>query len=991
MDLAKLAISRPYAVAVGFLIAVLIGAFSLTRLPIDLMPDITYPTLSVNANYPGVGPEEIETLLTEPLESAVAAVQGLEEVTSNSQEGQASVRMSFRWGTDLDEAANDIRARIDRIRDNLPEGASAPEVRKFDLAAFPVVFLAVSGDLDPLALKRLAENQIQPRLERLPGVAAVNIRGGLDREVRVEVDRGKLQSLNLTMDDVRAALGRENLNTAAGKVEDNRREMGLRMAGEFLNLQDIAETAVATRNGQAIRVRDLGVVIDTYEDVTELVTIDGVPTLQLAISKQSGTNTVQVAEAVVKEVEALNADLRNARLTVTNDTSRFIRRAIEGLQKDLMIGAVLAVGVMLFFLRSVRSTLIIATAIPISVVTTFALLYFQNFTLNIMSLGGLALAIGRLVDDSIVVLENIYRHRAMGKSPKQAALDGTRQVSLAVIASTATTIAVFVPLIFLTGMTGVMFQQLSLVVVFSLACSTLVAQGIIPLFASRFLKDAAPPTRPFARKAYDASGSWLSGLENRYARALDWVLKRPKRVVALIAAALVGSLALMPLVGTEFMPSADEGEIRINAETPVGSTLEVTEAKLNQIEAVVREAVPEAELIIAEAGDGGWRSSGAHLASMRIILVPSTERTRSSEAIAADLRAKVARIPGVTSRVSPRGGLFIMRLGQSDGEKVGVQIRGHDFETARRLTREVQAAMEKTPGIADVRASRQDGRPEQVVRVDRAKAAAMGVSVTAVARALEAGMLGVRATGFREAGDEFNLTVRLREDQRRSIEQALDLPVMTASGRTVPLRNMVSVAEGIGPSAIDRDSQERVINVNAELQGADLGTTIAALRENLREIDVPSTFALVVTGDFEEQQKAFLELATALALALLLVFLVMVAQFESLKSPFVIFFSVPACATGVIGALLLTGTTLNVQSFIGIIVLVGIVVSNGIIMVEFMNQLHRDEGRPVEEVVREAARVRLRPVLMTTITTLLAMLPMAIGLGEGAEMHAPMG
>ncbi len=991
MNFSGLAISRPFATAVGFLVAVLLGLYALGRLPIDLMPDITFPTLSISTTYDGVGPEEIETLVSRPIEETVSAVQGLEEITSSSVEGRSQVRLSFRWGTDLDAAAEDLRGRLDRVRSRLPDDASPPILLRFDLAAFPVVFLAVRGDLAPVDLKELAEDQVKARIERVPGVAAVDVSGGVNREIRVEVDRQKVTAVGLTLDQVQAALSRENIDAPAGEVQDGKRSVGLRVRGTFGNLEQIADTPIAQRFGRPILVRDVAVVVDTYQDVRSLVTIDGVPSLMLRVNKQTGANTVQVAEGVIREVEALNRDLRGAHVVVTNDTSRFIRRSIHHLTNDLYAGSVLAIGVILFFLRNIRATLIVATAIPVSVIATFVPLYFQGFSLNTMSLGGLALGVGRLVDDSIVVIENIFRHRAMGKSPAQAALDGTRQVSLAIVASTVTTIAVFVPLVFLAGMSGVLFGQLSFVVAFALACSLVVAQGLIPMLASRFLGSGDLPRGP-ARHMYGAVGGFHDALGGLYSRTLRWALKHAMIVVGICLILVLGSVALLPRVGTEFMPAADEGEVRINGEMAPGTPLDVLSRQFGALERIVLREVPETQTIIADIGGGsGYRPAGSNSGSLRVLLTDRGERVRSSEEIALALRRRLEGVPGVRARVNASGGMILNRLvGGAGGGRLGVQVRGHDIETATRLAGEVRSAMALTPGIADVRIGREGGVPEAVIEVDRARAAAMGVSVTQIASALEAGVLGKRATALRERGDEIPVVVRLRTTDRQTVAAALDLPVTAASGKQIPLRDVVRVSAGEGPVRIDRDNQERLISVSGEPEGKDLGGIVAALRTRLAAITVPPDFAIVISGDFEEQQKAFRELATALGLALLLVFLIMVAQFESVRDPFAILLSVPACITGVVAALLLTGTTLNVQSFIGIIVLTGVAVSNGIVMVDFINQLRRKEGLPLGEAIESGAAARLRPVLMTTLATVLALVPMALGLGEGGELQAPM-
>ena len=989
MDLPELAIRRPYAVAVAFLIVVLLGAVSLLRLPVDLMPDISYPTLTVSTEYPGVGPEEIETLLTRPIEEAVAAVQSLEQNTSTSLQGRRLVRLSFAWGHDLSEAADDVRARVERIRNRLPTDVTPPAVLKFDLAAFPVMFLAVSGDLGPLALRYLAENQVKPRIERLPGVAAAEVRGGLLREIRVEVDRQRLWGLGLGLDQVIAGVARENLEVPAGDFRQGDREMGLRVKAAFTGPAQIAHLPIIWRNQEPVRVSQFATVVDTHQDVQQAVRVNGVPGLQVVVRKQSGTNTVAVASAIASALAPLNAELRDARVDLILDTSTQIRQAIRHLGRDLLVGATLAVGILLVFLRSWRSTLVVATAIPISVMATFALLYTQGLSLNTMTLGGLALGLGRLLDDAIVVIENIYRRRAMGDAPLDAALLGTRQVSLAIIASTVTTLVVFLPLVFQAGYAGVLFQQLALVVSFSLASSTVVAQGLIPLMAARFLPVVDRPPVRFTR-LYAQVGTALERLQHAYARALRNALRHGRAVVLMAVLITGGALAAVPLIGTDFMPVSDQGEVRLSVEAAPGTALDVLESRLAALENLVRREVPEAVTLLTEAGGGGWRATGSNTGSVRIVLTERSQRRRDAESIAQALRRHVSNQPGLQVRVSASSGSRVLRLGQSEeGGRLTVEVRGYDRDVAKGLAARVAEAMGQTPGIADVQVAREVGRPEAVVRVDRARAAALGVSASAAARALEAAVLGTRATLFREAGEEYPVTVRLAPQDRRNLDAALDLPVSSQLGPPVLLRQLVYVEQGEGPARIDREGQERVVEVSAEVEGRDLGAVVAQLREGLRDIPTPGNFALVVRGDFEAQQEAFEELAWASVFALLLVYLVLVAQFESLRHPFVILLCVPVSLSGVVAALLLTGTTFNVQSFIGVIVLIGVVVSNGIIMVDFINQL-RQEDRPLEEAIVQGAELRLRPVLMTTATTVLAMLPMALGLGEGGELQAPM-
>ncbi|MBM3275427.1 MAG: efflux RND transporter permease subunit, partial [Candidatus Sericytochromatia bacterium] len=676
------------------------------------------------------------------------------------------------------------------------------------------------------------------------------------------------------------------------------------------------QTPVTTRNGRPILVRDLATVVDGYADLRSTVLVGGVPSLQLRVNKQTGTNTVQVAEGIVRAVAAMDRDLRGVRVVVTNDTSRFIRRAMDHLAHDLLYGSILAFGVILFFLGNLRSTLIVATAIPVSVVATFLPLYFQGFSLNTMSLGGLALGVGRLVDDSIVVIENIFRHRKMGKSAAQAALDGTRQVSLAIVASTLTTVAVFVPLVFLAGMSGVLFSQLAFVVAFALLCSLVVAQGLVPMLCARFLADPAPPRFAPVRALHGATGRFSDALMRVYEAALRGALRSGWAVLAVALVLTVGSAALLPRVGSEFMPQADEGEVRISGEAAPGTTLEELTRKFEAVERIVRDRVPERILTIAELGGAtGFRPAAGNTGSLRLLLTPVHERARSSEEIAQALRRELDRLPGLRCRVQASGGSILNRLltgGGGDGGRIAVQIRGHDLTVASRLAEAVQNVMNATPGVANVRLNRDIGSPEVSVSVDRMRAAAVGVSAAQVARALEAAVLGLRATALREQGDEIPVIVRLRETDRSSLDQVLATPLQIPGGRVIRLGDVVTVGAGVGPSRIDRDNQERIIAVTGEPEGRDVGGIVARLQQNLGEIAVPTDFQVVVQGDWEEQQKAFRDLTIALVMALLLILLIMVAQFESIRAPFAILLSVPASITGVVVALLATGTTLNV-------------------------------------------------------------------------------
>ncbi|HAU37641.1 MAG TPA: acriflavin resistance protein [Phycisphaerales bacterium] len=992
MRLSEFSVHRPVFTIMVVLIVIILGAVSLWRLPIDLMPDITYPTLSVVTNYENAGPEEVEELITRPIEEAMSAVPGVEEVTSTSTEGTSSVRVSFAWGTDLDAASNDVRDRLDRVIPRLPDDADRPTLRKFDLASFPILILGAYGKLDPVQLRRIIDDQVKYRIERVPGVAALDVWGGLDREIHVNLHGDKIKALGLSLESILARIRAENVNVPGGTIERGNYEVLIRTPGEYRSLDELRETVIALRDGVPVRLREVGDVEDSWQRVSRIVRVNGQPGLRLSISKQSGMNTVEVARAALEELERINADMPQIRIIPIIDTSQYIERSIRNVGSAAVYGGVLAVLVLLFFLRNIRSTVIIATAIPVSIIGTFALMYFGGFTLNIMTLGGLALGVGMLVDNAIVVLENIYRLREQGQGPEQAAVNGSSEVTAAIIASTLTTLAVFLPLLFVRGMAGVMFRQLSLVVSFSLLCSLLVAMTLVPMLAARILRAQTldrTPGETFLHKLFRISGGMFSRLENGYRDGLHLSLRHRILVTAGGVLLLGGSAALVPLIGYELMPSTDEGEVRVSAEMEVGTRVEVLDERMKRIEAVVAAHVPEVESTVSSAG-GSWRSSGSHRGEIRIALKPESQRSRSSEQISVDLRKKLSDLPGVTVRTRPGQGLFLLRMGTGGDDRVQVELRGHDLDAADALAERVKSAVEKIDGVTDAQVSRESGSPEELVIVDRQKAADMKLSVSQIANMLETVLSGTRASDYREGGDEFTILVQMKDAERMDLSEVLDLTLVNSDGQPVVLRNVVNVQPRSGPVRIERKDQERQVTVSANIVGRDLGSVLTDVREALHSVPIPRGFRIVFGGDYEEQQKAFGELLLSFVLALILVYMVMACQYESLRDPFVVMFSVPLAGIGVALMLFLTNTTFNIQSFIGCIMLGGIVVNNAILLVDHTNLLRRRDGMPLRDAIEEAGRRRLRPILMTALTTVLGLVPLAMGIGEGGEAQAPM-
>lgn len=989
MKITHAAIKRPVTTMMFFSIVVLFGVIAFIRLPIDLMPDITFPSITIRTEYPNVGPEEIEQLITRPIEETVSSIQGVEEIQSNSTEGMSAVRVSFVWGTKLDEAANDVRSRVDRVRGRLPDDADAPVIYKFDLSAYPVLYIGLSGGLGPVEMRELVERQLKNRIERLPGVAAIDIRGGLQREIHINLDRRKLTALDLSLDTVLDALNAENLNLPAGRVDDGDLDVLIRTKGEYETLDEIRNTVVQVRDGVSILISDIGTVEDSHEEITRLVRLNGVPGLQLAVNKQSGSNTVQVADAVLKELENINRDFPQIHAFPTMDSSDYIKRSIAGVRNATTYGAILAAVILFLFLLSFRTTAIISIAIPISIMATFALMYFFDFTLNVMTFGGLALGVGMLVDNAIVVLENIFRLRESGKKIREAAFQGADEVAMAVTASTLTTLVVFLPVLFIRGISGVTFKQLASVVSFSLMCSLVVALSLIPLMCDLFFRrdrhlDPDNQSQPPKRKHL------FSYIENEYVLLLKTALRHRLVTIAIVLGLIASTYFLIGRIGVEFMPKADENEVRVTAEMAVGSRLEVVDATTDAIEEIIRDNVPEATTIYARVGSMGFMGSGSHIGEVRISLLPAEERTRSSAQIAGALRPLLANVPGAVIRVREGQGLWVFRMIAGEEDEASVKVRGHDFAIAEQLAHQIKSEMEQVPGITDVIVSREQGQPEEIVRIDRAKAAAMGLTVSKIARDIETCLSGTRATVFRDGGNEYDIVVRLKEADRLSINDVLDMTVTTDSGRSVVLKNVVRLERREGPVQVEREDQERVITISGSIENRDLGSVMNEVIERISTIPRPEDFEIIPSGDYEEQQKAFRELLLGFALAIILVYMVMASQFESFVDPFVVMFSIPLSSIGVSLMLVLTDTTFSLQAFIGCIMLVGIVVNNAIILVDYMNLLRSRDRIPLMEAIAEAGRRRLRPVMMTTLTTVVGLMPLALGIGEGSEMQAPM-
>ena len=993
MNISKLSVNRPVFVFMVFIAILVLGVVSLSRIGLDLFPDINFPVVAVITEYPDVGPFEVESQVTEPLEGAVGTVNGIERITSTSTEGSSLVIIEFTWGTDVDQAASDVRERVDLVRNFLPDDAERPTIVKFDPSIIPVMIFGMSGMSNIADMRRLAEEKVKGRLEQLDGVASAAINGGLEQAILVDLQIDKMQAYGLGINQVVSLLRSENLNLPVGQVQQGRTRYITRTLGELESIDQIRDIVVGNRGNVATYLKDVAEIVDGFKDKSSIVRINGVPGITIAVQKQAGKNTVRVAEEVNVEIAKIKNSLPgNVFLESIFDQADIINKSISSVAQTAIYGGLLAIIIIFVFLRNTRSTFIIAVAIPLSIIATFILMNFSNISINIISLGGLALGIGLLVDSSIVVLENIYRHRGKHENPQEAAIEGSSEVGSAIIASTLTTVVIFLPIAFVEGIAGALFRDMALTVAFSLMASLVVALSLIPMLASKFLyisKREEGKSRRLGARLSHSVDRFFSLIDGNYHGLLKWALGHRKWVVVIAIVVMLGSLALVPLVGTEFLPEQDQGSFVVDIDMPVGTALEATDEVAAQLEQLVVDNVAELKVLQATVGSAdsffGVGGSGSHIATIRVALVDLSARDKSVWEIQDDLRKKIGPIPGAKITVTQEGGGGPF----GGGAPVTIDIRGYDLDRSKRLAEQVKGIVERVEGTRNVQTSIEEGNPELQIRVDRPKASALGLNVSTIARVLRSSVSGTTATRYRKSGEEFDIVVRLRKEDRESIEDLERIFVTTPSGEAIPLSNIAAVIREEGPVSINHKGQQRLLTVTAELFRRPLGQVRTEIEAELENLLIPSGFEVGFSGSAEDLQESFASLGLALLLAIFLVYAVMAAQFESLIDPFIVMFSLPLSIVGVVLLFLLTGTVFSVNAFIGIIMLAGIVVNNAIVLVDYINRL-RKGGMELYDAVLEAGRTRLRPILMTALTTILALVPMGLELGEGSEVRAPL-
>jgi CzcA family heavy metal efflux pump len=1003
MWLTRLALKYPITTLMAALAIFVLGLVSFMQLPIDMLPNIQIPVVSVITYDNGAGPIDMEQSVTVPIERAVSSANDVNYVQSSTREGISEVRVNFNWDANTDVGLLDVIQKVNRVLNLLPTTASQPLVLRFDITNVPVCTVALSGNLDQRALYDLAYNVIEPQLEHIPGVAFAQVVGGEIREIHIKVDRNRLEALNLTLDDVSQAISSSNLIVPSGDLKSGVYDYSLKTESEFNVVEPIGNVVIKTINGVPIRIRDIAYVEDSYQEQTEMVRNNGKPGVILRVQKTSGANTVAVVQAVVSALTHLRNVPQSVKTSLGLDQSLYIKQSISGLKQEAILGAILAMFVILLFLRNSRSALIIFLAIPLSIFVTFIFFRFSSTTLNIMTFGGLALGIGRLVDDSIVELEAISRHygtmKAQNTGKMQATLDAALEVASPIFISTLTTVIVFLPVIFLTGVAKLLFTPLVVTITVALFASFFVSRTVTPLMCYNYLhaeREPDPNSPKLSHRLQIKAKNLLEDIDNRYQHILTYALKHRKVIIFSVVGFALASALLFKFIGTEFFPQTDEGQFSISVRMPIGTRIEKTEKFVEQVENIVKKNVPELQTIIsdigvpsAKSGSLFGRNSGGHMANISIDVIPSEERNRSVFQIIKALRPKLMALPGAQIYITSGGFLsYLLNFGST--APIDVVISGEDFQKSNVLAQQILKIVESTPGATDAQVSRELNLPQLTVHINREKAGEMGISVEQISNTIATGINGSVASIYTdpENGNQYNILVRLAEDYRNKIDDIKNLTVRNPEGKLINLGNLITVDLESSPIQIDRKYQERIVEVTANVNGRDLGSVSKDISNKIDNIQIPSGFQVQMSGNIEQQKQTFSDLGLALILAVILVYMVMASQFQSLIDPFIIMFTVPLGMVGVIWALFLTNTTLSVTSFEGVIVMIGIVVSNGILLVDYTNRL-RKTGIELHEAVIKAGRTRLKPILMTTLATVLGLIPLALGVG-GETSQAPL-
>ncbi|MBP1173400.1 MMPL family transporter [Paenibacillus sp. OT2-17] len=987
--MSQFSIRRPVTVFM-LIIALLIGGgiFAL-RLPVEQMPDMKLPFAAVVTSIPNATPTEVEELVTKPIEKSLASIENVDTIMSESSEGTSMVMIQFNWGVDINQATLDMRDKVDGVKGSLPKAANSPRVLKVDLNATPVITLSLTGDQDINKLKPIAEDIIEPRLERIAGVAAANMSGGQARLVKITVDQAKLQSYGITLDQISQALSSNNVAGSAGSVYRGNTEIQLRVQGEYKAVSEMGETPIPVGKG-SIKLKDIATVEDSLDDVTTISTYNGKPSINISVTKATGGNTLSIADSVKDSLDSIRKELPpGTQLEMVTDASKPISDSVHSLVEHAILGLIIAAIVLLLFLNSIRSTIIATIVIPISFVATFMMMYFTGQTINIISLSGLLLGLGSFVDFAVVIIENIFRQRHEGKSMLQGAIDGSKQVGNAVMASALAQIVVFLPVVFVDGIAGVLFKPLALTVIFSHIAALLVSLMIVPMLGSRWLP-TVPDESIYSSGTYKGVNPivWFNiGFEkfkSGYRRILKWGINHRKSVLIITLLMFVAAGALVPFVKAEFIPASDTGEFTINVKLPNGTVLEETEKVVQDIEKEILK-VPDLDKMTVTVGSGGNSGySGAAPTNSADLSVTLKDGHQATDGVVDGLRKKFDSIPDAEITMASTTGL-------SSGAAVNINLKGDDIDVLRELSDNLVADVKNIPGTVNVKSTLSAVREEYEITVNRELASRYGLSATQILSAVNTSFNGSVATSYRTGEDQIDVKISLPEKNRHDLSNLKALRITTSQGIDVPLSSVVSIDKRTVPDTVTREDQTRQVQITADIDGTgDILTINQKIDALLKTTHFPEGYSADTGGGQNEQMmESFMNLAIAILLSVVLIYMVMAGQFESLLTPFVIMFSVPPTVIGVLIGLAVTGASLSVSALTGYIMLVGLVVNNAIVMIDFIIQLRKD-GQDRDEAIIHGASERLRPILMTTLATVLALLPMAFATGSGNETQAPM-
>ncbi|NLE02755.1 MAG: efflux RND transporter permease subunit [Fibrobacter sp.] len=986
MKLTSFSIKRKITMTMMYIIIVGFGLFSLTQLKVAMTPDLDFPIVLVMTNYSGAGPEDIENLVTRTVESGVSSTENVKKISSQSSNGMSMVTLEFDWGTDMDKAENDVRTNLDRIRDYLPDDAQEPIVLALNPSMMPVMMMSMNAkNLSPAVLRSLGDDKVTPLLERVKGVASVSIQGGLKRRINVKLDPVLLASHGLSPSSINTIIQSSAGLVAAGNIKTDAKEYNLRIYSEYKSIEQISNITVKAGT-VPIRLKDVATVEDGFEEQSSDVRVNGGQGVAVVINKQSDANTVQTVRAVRNALPEIKKILPSSvEFTTIFDSAEFTEKSIDNLSSTAVMSFVIVVFVIYLFLRNWRSSLIMAISMPVSIITTFAVLYLSNLTLNVISMAGLALAIGMLVDNSIVVLENIFRHRDLGHEDMDVAADtGASEMGTPIIASTLTTLAVFVPVLFVPGITGQLFREMILTITFSLSISLLVALTIVPMMSAVLLKKRKNKivTQPTVTREKTFSVFFT----NNYRKLLHWSMYHKKTVISIVVLLFIGSFALLPMIGGEFMPQTDEGKINLTIECASGISLTHMRKTVIDIEESIKQDIPEITTVMFQFGaQSGFNpnSSKSNTISVTIKLVPQKERSRSQKQIEMVLRKRLDQIPGISYSIRAGG---MMGSGES---AIELKIIGDDLKKTKAIAEDIKTRMENVKGMVDVTLNVSDYVPQLDIHLKQEILNDLNISGLQVASIISTAIQGKTAAKLRESGDEYDIYVQLDKKYRRDRDALGNVLITLQSGTTVPLREIADIVETQSPVTIYRENQERYISVSCNLAGLDLSAARQEMEKIKSEIVLPPDIMFVMGGNAEDQQESNFYLLIAFIVAVILVYMVMASQFESLLDPFIIMFTVPLSLIGVFVILFLTATPLSVMALVGVVMLVGIAVNNGIVLVDYMNQ-QRHQGIDLYEAAEKSSIIRLRPVLMTALTTIIGMIPMALEIGDGSETWAPL-